>query len=661
MINGKSIILLQSIIDNNGIKSLKELSIELDIGDRAIRYEIDKLNEYLGVKLKLSKGIVEIENVDLIGSTLKTKYNIKLFSPKEREEYVYLEILLKRVINQGKLSENLDISRNTLKIYLKTIKNNLRKYDLKLEILPKKGLVLVGKEENIRVCTLNFLNSLENNKNQLFKQILMKNFEINENGIISFINYCQKLLDKKVSDEAYKLIKKYINISMIMIKNKNEIEDIYNKDFLETTIEYKIIKKAGALLESNYDIEISKIEYLKITELLLESHTYDLKYSHYENWLELGILIKKMIYKFSKKIEIDITNDKTLLDGLFNGLKYSVYKIQNKIESENNIYNDVVTNYFSIFEISKELTSDIEKRMNINFSNDDIAIIAINFKAAIDRARVIVQNNKRILIVSDKGYGISKFLAQQLKDIFSIEIIDIIPKYTLSLDLKKENIDMIITTTSLDKFNLDIPIIKVNSVLTTEDIEFLKRNNFQNKNKKYKLSELIAGISRNCTINDREGLVEFIKKAIETNLIEDIIQRKNSIFDTFDEKFISSGEFVKNWEEATIKVGELLLKNNCIEKTYIDELVNSIKSSNNCIVWNENTIFVYTDSDKYVKRKAFSILVLKNSILFPNNILVKTVVAFSLKDMKEGVDILFEVLKIMEDQGFNMDKFVQRF
>ncbi|MGL5312967.1 MAG: helix-turn-helix domain-containing protein, partial [Peptostreptococcaceae bacterium] len=315
MISGKGIIIMQNIMENNGEKSIKIISDELEMGERAVRYEIEKIEEYLNDNYKLKdfsniqlcKGVVKLRNIEIIKNVLKENYNIKFLSSSERELYILLQILFKRSINQGKLAEKLDVSRNTLKLYIKNIKDLLKNYSLGLEISAKKGLVLVGEEESIRLCTLSFFGVLKNLKNSLFKEIINKEIYLDEKGIVAFINYCQKLMNRIISDEAFEIIKKYLKMTIIMYKDGNSIKKIKNENFLEETEEYKAVKKASALIESNYDIELSRIEYLKITDFFLGSHTYNQNYSYYENWVEMEVLIKKLIQNFNKRIDVDIS------------------------------------------------------------------------------------------------------------------------------------------------------------------------------------------------------------------------------------------------------------------------------------------------------------------------------------------------------------------
>ncbi|WP_294096986.1 BglG family transcription antiterminator [uncultured Cetobacterium sp.] len=669
MISGKGIIIMQNIMENNGEKSIKIISDELEMGERAVRYEIEKIEEYLNDNYKLKdfsniqlcKGVVKLRNIEIIKNVLKENYNIKFLSSSERELYILLQILFKRSINQGKLAEKLDVSRNTLKLYIKNIKDLLKNYSLGLEISAKKGLVLVGEEESIRLCTLSFFGVLKNLKNSLFKEIINKEIYLDEKGIVAFINYCQKLMNRIISDEAFEIIKKYLKMTIIMYKDGNSIKKIKNENFLEETEEYKAVKKASALIESNYDIELSRIEYLKITDFFLGSHTYNQNYSYYENWVEMEVLIKKLIQNFNKRIDVDISKDDFLLEGLLNHLKPTIYRIKNGIQLENSIYLEVLESYPNLFKITKEVLAELENYVGQDFSNDEIAFITIHFKSSLDRNRVVTKDKKRVLLVCGMGYGTSKLLAQQLKELFSIDIIDIIPKHALATSLNKNEIDIIITTVDLEVPDKITPILKVKPILSTENINLLKNNGFEKRNKKYLLSDFINEIQKNCTINDKGSMIESLKNILNSNLIDDISPNKITIFDMLNKKQISLGEIAKDWEEAVRKAGNLLLEGNCIDESYVEDMIKCIKNYGSYMVMGKNIAFPHAKNDNNVNKTAFSIVTLKNSVLFPGEIPVRTIIAFSSKDNKEHLDSFLEIVDEIEKPGFSVEKFVKKF
>ena len=90
-------------------------------------------------------------------------------------------------------------------------------------------------------------------------------------------------------------------------------------------------------------------------------------------------------------------------------------------------------------------------------------------------------------------------------------------------------------------------------------------------------------------------------------------------------------------------------------------MIKLVDDFGNYIMLIPNVIFPHTKSKDLVKKTAFSIVTLKNSVLFPEDIPVKTIIAFSSKDNKEHLDGFLEIVEEIEKPEFNMEKFVKKF
>ena len=665
MLNSRSTLILQNLILYKKEKSLKELSEELEVSERTIRYELEKICELLLENsidnLEISKGVVKISNFNSLEEFLKNNYDKTTFSSEERELYILMLILFKRVINQTQISEELEISRSTVKLHLKDLKTTLDKYHLSLEICHKKGLELVGKEEDIRQCLLKFLTTIKNRKNIFFKNILKEYLSVNEDGIKLFLNYCQKIMDRIISDEAYHIIKNYLKITILMVKANHHIDRIKNETFLENTKEYEAVKKGSTLLEAHYDIELSKVEYLKITDYFLGSHTYNLNYSYYENWVEMEILVKKLIKEFNKRVDVEISQDEILIDGLLNHIKPTIYRIQNGIELENSIYQEVLESYPQLFDITSEVLESLENFIEKRFTKDEIAFITIHFKAAIDRNRVRSKNKKKVLLVCGLGYGTSKLLAQQIKELYSLDIVDIIPSHLLTKSLEKNTIDYIITTLDLDDAFVTQPIIKVNALLSKEDMEILESFNVPKRSKKVLFSQVFEVIQKNTTINDKDNLLLQLKELLDSTLVDDISPKKLTIFDLLNKEYIKENVLVNSWQEAVQIAGDILERNGCVTKKYTQSMIEIIEKYGGYIILAPNTAFPHARNEDDVFKTAFSLVTLKKPILFPNDKLVQTIVAFASKDNKEHLDPFVQLVEITNEKDFNIHKFVKSF
>ena len=655
MLTSKSTELLKFLLDKKDKILLKEIAEYLKLSERSIRYEIEKIKEVTEneeFEISLNKGECWIKNYESLAKFL-TNNNGYVLSPKERELYIFLKICFERKINQTMISDELDISKSTVKTHLRDIRKILEIYNLELELLPKKGLILKGEEEQLRQCVLKAVYLSKKQKSKFLDDIIygyLKN--IDKEGIKLFINYCQKLMNKIISDEAYEIILKYLVMVIYFNEKGYKIKSIKNENFLKGTQEYESVQKSKAILEGYYEIEFSEAEYLKITDYFLGSHTYNISYSYYENWVEIEIIVRNFIKKVNEELDIDISDDATLILGLVNHIKPTIYRIKNGIELENTIYEEVVESYPNLFSLVKKSVGELEKFINEKFTNDEIAFITIHFKAAIDRNVKKKKEKIKVLIVCGSGYGSSKLLAQRIKDIYKVEIVDIIPRYVLEKVNKRTNIDVILTTVPIENFKTERKIIKVSPLLTKEDIQKLDSYPIPRDSKKILFSELIDVIEKNTGEKVSNKLKTGLKNFLDTRLIDDIFHKKITIFDLLTEQRIKIKGKAKNWQEAIIEAGELLLKDDCIENEYIKEMIKVVEEFGSYILLVPNIIFPHAKSKNMVKKTAFSIVTYDKEIDFLDGQKINMVISFCSKDEREHLDGLINIIdKIEEDSS----------
>ena len=661
MLNSKGNNILKYLYKNEGKGSIKELAQTLQLSERSIRYELDKIDEYFlregleplkrkfGGKIFFEKYDIFLENKEFE----ENKSNLDIY---ERREYLSFICVFDEKINLTKASKILDVSRTTIRNDIRDIREELLNNNLELKISQQEGLILSGEETDIRKQQLKFLRKYSNfifysnvdlkTKKELIVEEYIKYIDINI--IKNFINYIQRLLDKIISDEAYNIIAIYLIIAIIRIKQGKILEKIANKQFLKETIEYETILKAKGIIESAYDINLEENEILQITDYFLGSHTYNFEKSYYSNWIEIDILVKKFIDKFNKKIDVDISKDKLLLDGILNHIKPTIYRLQNKIKLENSIFIEVLNSYPTIFYNTKNSLKEIEKYLGIEFSNDEVAFLAIYFKAAIDRNRYKRKNLKKVLVVCGYGYGTSNLLVQQLKEIYTINIVKTIPRHLLEKTLQKEEVDLIISTVDIED-NISIPIVKVKSILTQEDIDKLDKYSLSRQRKRYMLSELLEIIEENCTIENKEELIKGLNIYFEQRLVNDMEESEYKLTDFIKEKNILLNQIAETWEEAVILAGNILVDNKIVEVNYIDAMIENIKKLGSYVVIGENIAIPHAQKDESVLKTGMGLVVLKKPVIFPNDRKVQVILVFSSLDNKEHLNALADLVELITD------------
>lgn len=658
---GSSILKILSMSEGKG--NIKSLAKSLELAERTIRYELEKIDDYLLSRnmkpLERTFGgnifFEEYENFTQQADNLPSE---SMMDTHERRNYIFFKALFKEKINLTKLCEELDISRTTIKNDVKYLREELSKNNISLRAY-QEGLILEGTENDIRREQLKFLKRYSNSMFYDTSQIRTKTEKIIEEYmksvdfkvIKSFIDNVQKKMNKVISDEAYNIIAVYLIITVLRIKKEKFLEEIGNQNFLADTEEFRCINSFKDILEKKFEIKFCHNEILQITDYFLGSHTYNFEQSYYKNWIEIEILVKKFIAAFNKNIHTDLSKDKILFKEIINHIKPTLYRIKNRIKLENSIYAEVLNSYPNIFYLTKKAIKDIENYLGVEFSDDETAFLAIYFKGAIDRNKFKEKDLKRVLVVCAHGYGTSKLLVQQLNEIYTINVVQTIPRYMLEKTLEEERVDLIISTINIEN-KIDIPVVKVNSVLTQEDIAALDKYELSRQKKRFFLSEILNIIERNCVIENKEELIEDLNGYFENKLVDDTEQNDLRLSDILTEENILLNQSSETWEEAVIKGGEILLHNGYVSKKYVDSLAENIKKYGSYVVISEGIALPHSKTDNAVLKTGMSLVTLKEPVIFPGDKKVSIILSFSSFDMNEHFTALSDLNELIFGHEF---------
>ncbi|WP_427041608.1 transcription antiterminator [Fusobacterium sp. SB021] len=658
---GSSVLKILSMSEGKG--NIKSLAKSLELAERTIRYELEKIDDYLLSRnmkpLERTFGgnifFEEYENFTQQAENLPSE---SMMDTHERRNYIFFKALFKEKINLTKLCEELDISRTTIKNDVKYLREELSKNNISLRAY-QEGLILEGTENDIRREQLKFLKRYSNSMFYDTSQIRTKTEKIIEEYIKSvdfkviksFIDNVQKKMNKVISDEAYNIIAVYLIITVLRIKKEKFLEEIGNQNFLADTEEFRCISSFKDILEKEFEIEFCHNEILQITDYFLGSHTYNFEQSYYKNWIEIEILVKKFIAAFNKNIHTDLSKDKILFKEIINHIKPTLYRIKNRIKLENSIYAEVLNSYPNIFYLTKKAIKDIENYLGVEFSDDETAFLAIYFKGAIDRNKFKEKDLKRVLVVCAHGYGTSKLLVQQLNEIYTINVVQTIPRYMLEKTLEEERVDLIISTINIEN-KIDIPVVKVNSVLTQEDIAVLDKYELSRQKKRFFLSEILNIIERNCVIENKEELIEDLNGYFENKLVDDTEQNDLRLSDILTEENILLNQSAETWEEAVIKGGEILLHNGYVSKKYVDSLAENIKKYGSYVVISEGIALPHSKTDNAVLKTGMSLVTLKEPVIFPGDKKVSIILSFSSFDMNEHFTALSDLNELIFGHEF---------
>ncbi len=662
-IDNKKIVLLNHLNED-----IEKVSETLGISERTIRYRIEDLNEFfidekidykIVIESRIIKGFGNLEEV--IKELEDKNYN---FSKSERLEIIFLFLLIS---SNGCIADEIcylvDISRSTFKIDMRFIRQELEKKKLKVISKANKGLIILGNEIIIRKLLLEKLKKIfeiENKKLKFFEKIssyevnIIKNY-ISSQNIQIVTQYLEKLkivLNKKISDEAYQILMIYLLIVIKRLENNLTLEkNLQNQEFIKSTYDFEIVKSNIFILEDNENIKMNELEIIKITEFLLGAHTYNFKYSFYENWIYIEKMADDLIKKVSEKINLNILKDNTLRDGLINHLIPTIYRLKNDIELENSIHREIIEQYPILYNEVKTALKKIENFIGKEFSENETSFFVVHFVLSIKRMAEKSEEKKKILIVCGLGYGTSNLLKQEMEELFDIEIKDLVPLNNLK-NIDTREIDFIITTTDIKKLEVNIPIVKVNSILTKENITDLLTVGIKNRKNRINISEIMEIIKKYSNIEDEEELEKILAgyfENIENKEIEKFIDL--SLKDILPLKNIKITKNAVTWKAAIFEAGKILYDNGYIKEKYIFEMIEKIKELGLYMMIGEAIILPHADIGENVIKTGISYLQLIEPIKIGDEMEIKHIFALASCDKNEHIKGLLELKKNIDENN----------
>mgnify|MGYP000249705880 FL=1 len=648
--------------------SIKEIAEKFNISESSARYDLKNIEVLIEKKNAniefLSKGNIYFNNFEKNIFDFSQDNLQYILTSEERVEFLEIFILLNnQPFNIQRIIEILDITRNTFKSDFEKVKQNFYKMGITLNndgtFSLKRGssrtYILIPLSRLIKRFIFQEEVYYYPNKfifNNAFKHISYDKINI----ITQYIREVLERSNKILSDESYQMLIAYIIIVVETVANNYKLQtNTNNEEFFKSKEEFKILTSKKYILEEEFKIKIDETELIRLTNFFLGSQTYTKKIDFYENWIRSEIFIEKFIRDVSSQLKYNLTKDTILFNGLLNHLKPAVYRIKNKINLENSIYEELILKEKKLFDIVKKSIENIPELKEI--SNDEIAYLVVYFKASIERIEQNKKVKKKILVVCNFGYGTSRLLSQNLHENYEVEIVATLPVYELKNYKNLENIDYILTTTTFNQNSINIPIIQVNPILDKNDFALLDSLNFKRNKNKISLKVLINLIKNNIKENEISTVIKALKENLDDFFIDDYIHSPIPILNLktllpAENIVITDEDF--NWKNAIWKLGDLLIEKKLVSSSYIKDIIKIVEDNGAYMVVDERFGIFHAKNNDNIFQTSLMLLVSKKQIQIKDK---KThlILILASKDGHEHLQSLIEFSKIFESKE-NIDK-----
>ncbi len=465
------------IVNNGKPITIKEISKKVNKSPRTVRYDLDKIDDYLAeiefpkLERKSNLGI----SLDLKDEEIKKLFKIigkinnydYVLSQKERVFYIIYELLNKsEFVTINMLSDRMMVSRSTIINDLIEVKKWLAENKITLESSKGQGIKILGRERDLRRAAVKlFFQSMDSIN--FFNVTTLKLFnDIDIDFIRNTIKIAEEQMETSFSDDAFNNLVIHIAIAIKRIElSKDIIMDSEELKNLRKTAEYAIASGIAKMLEDRFEISIPEDEIGYITIHILGSNTSTLENIVKDDWIYLHLIVFKLIENVENITGINFSKDNKLFDSLAQHIRPAIYRLKHDIKVKNPLIEEIKEKYSYIFESIEEGVKFIEEDIGDSVNQEEIGYLTLHFMASIERSKNKKHRKPNVLIVCATGIGTSKFISNKLKSIFDINIIDTISSHTMEKVLKyNKNIDLIVTTIPLKAKG--IKCIEVNTFLT---------------------------------------------------------------------------------------------------------------------------------------------------------------------------------------------------
>lgn len=438
----------------------KKLAKLLNVSDRTIRSDVDKINSEIPGLVKSSRRDGYCINNDVLFSN-RGRYSSNIpQTPEERVHWMIMEMMVhNQPLSLKRLEDEIFISSYSIDRDCEKIKEILRDYG---------GLRLIRSSNHIRI------EGNEEEKRDLYKNLLSQEIHgnfLNLNALAKFFKNVDLLLisdvfqevckeyDYTVRETNYPMIMLHAGVAFSRIKGKHYIDE---EEVYEKTKEYEISKEFFTRVCNKINAIYDEGEVYKFSHILLGRNIGML------NTNDEHKLVMMILQGIKERFDIDFTADDDLIDALSTHMYYLQKRLKNDVQLENYILNDIKREYPLVFEIAVYACEIIHNEYNYSVSETEISYLAIHFGAAYERM-TNGENKYRTIIILPHSAPIVNICIDKISERFGqrIEYLKIMKIFDTRI-VERLRADLIITTVPLNH-DLDIPTVKISLFLNDTD------------------------------------------------------------------------------------------------------------------------------------------------------------------------------------------------
>ncbi|WP_288227305.1 BglG family transcription antiterminator [uncultured Enterococcus sp.] len=596
---------------------MKELAKSFSISERTVRTDIANLNDLLrnvGAAVTLVRGqgylLTVLSKEQFTAWWQESMTSADSFLTTSEERQAYLLFLLFKNENPLSLDDFLDqlfISKNTFYSYLKTARDNLMTYQLKVINRPNIGFEVLGNEFAKRQAISDLL--IEKDLQEyligftemelaLFDTIdldLLQTLELNDLAPL-------ELLD---SDYYHKNILSHFALALSRFLSGHPIT--------EFPLRVPTLKRHAKEALCHFLNEIDRAYDIQLTEGEKDYFTYYLALnaprlveteSTSKSSTETAqAIVSELLHAIKRTSNFDWLEDKMLVEDLTSHIEGFINMNLMEARRSNPLLETIKKSFPQAYDLCLTHLETLGKKHGLYFSQDEVGYIALHIAGAMERNSISHHRKYRVILVCGTGRAMSRIIEAKIKKHYqeTIEVVDRV-SYVELQQCDLTTVDFVITTVPLEQ--LSVPHIYINMATLDKEI----------------------------------GKIEpFIQRFDEAN---------GEIFSLFQEAFYFHGD-VENKERLLKKMTQQLVDKGYVPASFHDSIMKrEAINQTNINEW----LAIPHPMSLLAKQSAVAVAVIPNGVDWGNGDLVKFVFLFAIskEDYEDTEEIYSLILEFME-------------
>lgn len=453
-----------------------ELASFFSVTTRTIRNIVAKINEEVPFLIESSNAGYTICKESY--ETYIKNVEMSNKSNQSRDSLILLELLKssKEGLDIYNLSDKLYISESTLKNDIQRIKQTLLSDKLSISI--RDNVVrLNGDEKFKRQYMVTLLYDESNIYKELSDTIQKMIHHISLDELRKTIRDVLDCHSVTVNDYALDNIVLHFAISIERIGQGYVLSE--NKQNLSVAIDLKrelaITDEIVTSLSEKYPLQFLEVERIQLSLQFVGLQNKSMSYSNQKNverYVDTAIInTLETVLSQAEKIYLIDFSDEEFFNKLAVHLQSLYYRSKFKIYTRNSSIMDIKINYPIIYDVSVYLASQIQEKLDIRFTEDEIAFIALHVGSLLEKQRTSKKDIQLLLFVNDY-HTLSEQMKQTIEKALDSSVV--ISSIKTLAELNYRPYDLLVTTNRDVATQFDDSIF-VNPFLTERDINVLRK------------------------------------------------------------------------------------------------------------------------------------------------------------------------------------------